>query len=100
MVRDLGSVQQDKRGGTITADFVTGDDDAATVESMDSSVPDTPVVNNNLEQFKYGHTFKCYLINHLLSTILGGQYCAYLFHQLTEQPHQGDMNNPTSTSKR
>jgi hypothetical protein len=47
---DLGSVQQDKRGDTITADFVTGDDNAATVESKDSSVPDTPVVNNNQGQ--------------------------------------------------
>ncbi len=55
---DLDSVRQDERGGTITADFVTGDDKAATVESMDSSVPDTPVVNNNLGQSKYGHTYK------------------------------------------
>ncbi len=45
---NLDSVQQDKKGGTITTDFVTGDDNAATVESDDSSVPDTPVVNNNL----------------------------------------------------
>jgi hypothetical protein len=55
---DLDSVQQDKRGGTITADFVTGDDNAAMVESMDSSVPNTPVVNNNLGQSKYGHTYR------------------------------------------
>jgi hypothetical protein len=51
---DLNSIQQDERGGTITVDFVTVDDNAATVESMDSSVPDTPVVNNNLGQSKYG----------------------------------------------
>ncbi len=45
-------------GGTITTDFVKGDD-TAMVESMDSSVPDTPVVNNNLRQSKYGCTYKC-----------------------------------------
>jgi hypothetical protein len=55
---DLDSVQQDKRGGTITADFVTGDDNAATVESVDSSVMDTPVVSNNLGQSKYGRMYK------------------------------------------
>ena len=56
---DLDSVQQDKRGGTITADFVTVDDNAASYESVDSSVPDTPVVNNNLGQSKYGHAYRC-----------------------------------------
>jgi hypothetical protein len=55
---DLNSVQQDERGGTITAEFVTVDDDAITVEFVDSSVPDTPVVNNNLGQSKYGHTYR------------------------------------------
>ncbi len=55
---DLNSVQQDKRGGTITVDFVTGDDNAATVESVDLSVPDTPTVNNNLGQSKYGCTYR------------------------------------------
>jgi hypothetical protein len=55
---DLNSVQQDKRGDTITADFVTGDDDAVTVESVDSSVPDSPVVNNNLGQSKYGCMYR------------------------------------------
>jgi hypothetical protein len=30
-----------------------------TVESIDSSVPDTPVVNNNLGQSKYGRTYRC-----------------------------------------
>ena len=43
---------------------------------------------------------KRYLINHLLSTILGGQCFVFLFCQLTEQLHQGDMNNPTSMSRR
>jgi hypothetical protein len=55
---DLNSAQQDKRGGTITADFVTGDDALTVVLSMDLSVPDTPVVNNNLGQSKYGCTYR------------------------------------------
>jgi hypothetical protein len=55
---DLDSVQQDKRGGTITADFVTVDDNTVTIESIDSSVPDTPVVNNNLGQSKYGCMYR------------------------------------------
>jgi hypothetical protein len=55
---DLNSVQQDKRGGTITAHFVTNDNNAAAVESMDSSVPDTPVVNNNLKKSKYGRMYR------------------------------------------
>ncbi len=54
---DLNSVQQDKRGGTITADFVTGDD-AAMIESVDSSVLDTLVVNNNLGQSTYECMYK------------------------------------------
>jgi hypothetical protein len=44
---------------TITADFVTNDNNAATVGSVDSSVPNTPVVNNNLGQSKYGCTYRC-----------------------------------------
>jgi hypothetical protein len=56
---DLDSVQQDERWGAITADFVTVDDNAATVESVDSSVPDTPVVNNNPGQSKYGCMYRC-----------------------------------------
>jgi hypothetical protein len=55
---DLDSFQQDKRGGTITVDFVTVNDNAATVEYMDSSVPDTPVVINNLGQSKYGRMYR------------------------------------------
>ncbi len=39
-------------------DFVTVDDDAVTVKSMDSSVTDTPAVNNNPGQSKYGHTYR------------------------------------------
>jgi hypothetical protein len=50
---DLDSVKHDKGGGTITADFVTGDDDGVMAESVDSSVLDTTVVNNNLGQSKY-----------------------------------------------
>ncbi len=52
---DLNSVQQDKRGGTISADFVTVDDNAVTFESVDSSVPVFPVVNHNLGLSKYRH---------------------------------------------
>jgi hypothetical protein len=55
---DLKSVQQDKRGGTITAGFVTNGINVATVESVDSFEPDTPVVNNNLGQSKYGCTYR------------------------------------------
>jgi hypothetical protein len=55
---DLDNVQKDKRGGTITADFVTGDDNAATVKSVDSSVPDTHMVNNNQAQSKYGGRYR------------------------------------------
>ncbi len=54
---DVVLLNQDERGGTITADFVTGDN-AATVESEDSFLLDTPVVNNNLGQSKYGCTNK------------------------------------------
>ena len=50
---DLNSVQKDERRGTITADFVAGNHDASMVESMDSSVPDTPMVNSNPGRFKY-----------------------------------------------
>jgi hypothetical protein len=42
---------------------------------------------------------KRYSINHLLSTILGRRCFVFLFRQLTEQLHQGDMNNPTLMSK-
>ncbi len=56
------SVQQDKRGGIITVamnvDVVTGDNNAARVEYVDSSVPDTPMVNGNPGQTKYGCTYR------------------------------------------
>jgi hypothetical protein len=58
MMKTLTVSNKTKGGGTITADFVTNDDNAAKVESMDSSVPDTPVVNNNLGQSKYGCTYR------------------------------------------
>jgi hypothetical protein len=45
-------------GGTITVDSVAGDDNASTVESVDSSVPDTPMVNSNPGQSKYGQKEK------------------------------------------
>jgi hypothetical protein len=37
----------------------TSNDDAVRVESVDSSVPDTTLVNNNLGQSKYGCTYRC-----------------------------------------
>jgi hypothetical protein len=55
---DPDSVQQDKRGGTKTADFVACNDNASTVESMDSSVPDTPMVNINPGPSKYGGAYR------------------------------------------
>jgi hypothetical protein len=57
-VGDLKSVQQDKRGGTITAEFVTGDYNTATVGSVHSSVPDTPMFNGNPGQSKNGRTYR------------------------------------------
>jgi hypothetical protein len=51
------TVSSKTRGGTI-ADFVTVDDDAVMVESVDSSVPDTTLANNNLGQSKYGHMYR------------------------------------------
>ncbi len=39
--------------------FVTVDGNTATVESVDSFVPDTHMVNNNQGQFKYGCTYRC-----------------------------------------
>ncbi len=42
------------------------------------------------------HTYmlnvKRYLINHLISMMLSGRCCVFLFHQGTERPHQGDVN--------
>jgi hypothetical protein len=54
---DLNSVHQDERGGMITVNFVSVDDDTVMVVSIDSSVLDTPVVNNILGQSKYGCTY-------------------------------------------
>ncbi len=47
-----------KGGGIITADFVTVEDNTATVESVDSSVLDTPMVNGDPQQSKYGCTYR------------------------------------------
>jgi hypothetical protein len=41
---------------------------------------------------------KHYLINNLVSMSMGRRYFVFLFHQGTEQPHQGDVNNSTSTN--
>ena len=40
---------------------------------------------------------KRYLINHLIIMILSRQCFVFLFHQGTEQLHQGDRNNSTLT---
>ena len=53
------------------------------------------VANNNTKnscscQFK---TLKRYIINYPYLLIMGGEYFVFLFHQGTEQPHQGDVNN-------
>jgi hypothetical protein len=58
MMKTLTVSNKTRGGGTITADFVTGDNNAATIESIDSSVPDTPMANNNQGQSKYGHTYR------------------------------------------
>jgi hypothetical protein len=55
---NLDSVRRDKRGGTITADFVAGDNNASMVQSMDSSVPNTQMINSNPGQSKYGRAYR------------------------------------------
>jgi hypothetical protein len=45
-------VSSKMRGGVLSVDFVTVDDEA------NSLVPDSPVVNNNLGQSKYGRTYR------------------------------------------
>ncbi len=52
MMKTLTVSNKMRGGGTKTADFVTGDNDAATVESVNSSVPNNPRVNSNLGQSK------------------------------------------------
>ncbi len=52
---ELESVQQDKRGDTVTIDF-DGNDDTFATDSVNSSVPDTLTVNSNPGRSKYGHT--------------------------------------------
>jgi hypothetical protein len=59
MMKTLTVSNKTRGGGTITADFVTGDNNAATVDSVDSSVADTPIFNNNQGQSKYGCTYRC-----------------------------------------
>ncbi len=59
MIKTSTVSNKTRGGGTITADFVTGDNNAATVESVDSSVPVTPMVNNNQGQSKYGCKYRC-----------------------------------------
>jgi hypothetical protein len=46
---ELESVWQDKKGGTVTKEFDVYDNDASGIDSVGSSVPDTPMVNSNLD---------------------------------------------------
>jgi hypothetical protein len=39
-------------------EFDANDDDASVIDSIDSSVPDTPMVNSNPGRSKYGHTYR------------------------------------------
>jgi hypothetical protein len=53
------TVRQDENGGTVTTEIDANDDDASTVDSVDSSVLDTPSVNSNHGWSKYGRTYRC-----------------------------------------
>jgi hypothetical protein len=57
-VTESESVWQDKRGDTVTMEFDMNDDDASVVDSVGSSVPDTPTVNSNPGQSKYECTYR------------------------------------------
>jgi hypothetical protein len=46
-------------GGTETTEFDANDNDASTVHSMGSSVPDTPRIKKNPGQSKYGCIYRC-----------------------------------------
>ncbi len=65
---DLDSVQQDE-GGTITVNFATGDNNAATEESLDSSVPDTPMVKNYHGQSKYRCRYRPMTLRHVIRLV-------------------------------
>jgi hypothetical protein len=55
---ELESVRQDERGGgTVTTEF-NATDDASATDSIDSSVPDTPMFNSNPGLSKYRRTYR------------------------------------------
>jgi hypothetical protein len=53
------SIRQDERGGTITTEFDANDNDVSVVDSMGSSVSDTPTVKSDPGRSKYGCTYRC-----------------------------------------
>jgi hypothetical protein len=55
---ESGSVWQDERVGTVATEFDANDDDASGMDSMSSSVPDTPTINSNPGRSKYGCTYR------------------------------------------
>jgi hypothetical protein len=46
-------------GGTVTTKFDANDNDASAMDSMGSSVSDTPTVNSNPGWSKYRHIYRC-----------------------------------------
>jgi hypothetical protein len=46
------------RVGTVAMEFDTNDDAASGMDSVGSSVPDTPTVNSNPGRSKYGRTYR------------------------------------------
>jgi hypothetical protein len=46
-------------GGTVTTEFDANDNGASAMDSVDSSVLDTPTVNSNPGWSKYKHTYEC-----------------------------------------
>jgi hypothetical protein len=55
---ELESVQQDKRVVAVTTNFDANDNEASTSDSVDSYVPDTPIVNSNPGRSKYRCTYR------------------------------------------
>jgi hypothetical protein len=55
---ELESVQQYKRGGTLTANFGANNNDTSAADSINLSVPDTPMVNSNPGRSKFGCMYR------------------------------------------
>ncbi len=55
---DIDSVQQDKRGGCYNGRFCCRQQQCIFGRIRDSSVPDTPMVNSNPGQSKYGRAYR------------------------------------------